>query len=143
MTKINICEFKGYTESLFLEYLDIDTIPVYEISVPKLYHSEQEQDSAVIVIDYFWALYTGQILSRISEDFFYTIPAPYSAEGFTFIITCQDKNALAEALAFISNGYNDVEDAAAEYDNQVAEFVNAEVDEKIACEGYIQVIQEL
>ncbi|HEV7332735.1 MAG TPA: hypothetical protein VGN63_16975 [Flavisolibacter sp.] len=145
MITIRIIEFRGYTESLFLEFLRAHPLSFINIIIPKDFGSDE--DPLMIVDEYWRALYTGQLLGRLSDDILHDIPDPDLPGEFSFIIATTRWEELAGLLVRLFKACDPKEedsDAVADFMVEAATFIAAiPEDEPIYCDRFLDIIEDL
>lgn len=143
MTVIRILEFKGYSLEDFHEFLRIHTKSFHEIIIPK--ELSLEKDGEMFLQDYYNAVYTGQLLSRISDDIMWTHPDPFEKGEFSFIIITTKLIRLAKLLHYLCNAFDQQhnEDAYIDFQVKASDMNNLlEEGEEFACPSYVQFIDQ-
>src|SRR5688572_3602246 len=142
MINIRIAEFRGYTEEMFLDYLQCHEEAVVRITIPKFYDDTIKH---LLISDYQRALYIGQQLGRISVDVMHSSPDPALIGEFQFTIITHRLRCLAGLLVHISAGCDpdgepDAFSAFEEASFNVEEAL--EEGEDFACPYFMEVIQQ-
>jgi hypothetical protein len=94
----------------------------FEIYVPKstqLFASSSEE----IAIDYAMLAFAGQKLNEVSDEFSYYYVSPSDHDSVLFKIKAKDIRQLAEALLFISYGYNNEFEDEIYYWGEIDDFI--------------------
>ena len=142
MINIRLTEFKGYTEEMFLQYLRCHGTSFITILIPKDFDDEEP---GLLVQDYLRALYTGQLLGRLSEDVMHSIPDPAKPGQFSFIIATARWEELAGLLVYLykSFDWDDHLDDYLAFGDCISRFLEkADEDEEITCPYFLDVIDE-
>jgi hypothetical protein len=63
-----------------------------------------EGDNFSIATEYYDALYFGQKLSELSDDFTYSVPSEFSASPFVYELHTTDMEKLADTLFYLIRG---------------------------------------
>lgn len=103
MTLININQFFGYSEKCFYDYLRLHRTCFIEVVIPK---NSTHNQPELVIDDFYRAIYTGQLLSRISEDCLFNLPDPGTKGEFGFIISTKQFKKLAGILFLLSQAYD-------------------------------------
>lgn len=64
----------------------------------------QQGDKMSMVTEYYDALYFGQKLSELSNDFTYSVPSEFSASPFAFELITSDMEKLADTIFYLIKG---------------------------------------
>jgi hypothetical protein len=143
MTIIRITEFKGYSTGDFFQFLRIHSKSLYGVVIPK--EHSLEEHGPVFLMDYYNAVYAGQLLSRLSDDIAVVHPAPFEKGEFGFIVMTRRLKQLARLLHYFCSAY----DWENHYDTCVQfQVVAADMygilreDEQFACPFYVEFINE-
>ena len=142
MIDIRITEFSGYTEDMFLDYLQCHEDAVIRITIPKFYDDSIKQ---LLLSDYARDLYIGQLLGRISVDVMHSSPDPAKQGDFSFTIITYRLRDLAERLVYIYSGCDSNHDIDAFLAFEEA-FYNVEnileEGEDFTCPYFMEVIEQ-
>lgn len=96
-------DFSDYDYKSIYAYLMVTNETSFRITMPR--DSELQQgDKISIVTEYYDALYFGQKLSELSNDFTYSVPSEYSASPFTFELNTADMEKLADTIFYLIKG---------------------------------------
>jgi len=137
MLKINITEFQDYDAKSMYEYLLVQNDTEFEIIIPRE-AVEGTDDQYVLATEFIGAAYAGQLLSEISSCFAYYTPCPNKAKPFLYQTIINDMGKLADALYYISLGFNDPGciEPFLDFHVKSAEFLNDAFDEKVECKTW-------
>jgi hypothetical protein len=142
MIDIRITEFRGYTEEMFLDYLQCHEEALVRITIPKFYDDSVRH---LLISDYQRALYVGQLLGRIAVDVMHSSPDPAREGEFQFTIITHRLRCLAEVLEYIATGCDLEGDQEAYIAFEEASFYveeSLEEGEGFACPYFMEVIQQ-
>jgi hypothetical protein len=142
MTVIRIKEFFGYSLESFSEFLHIHRKSFIEVIVPKEY---DDTVPGLLAEDYYRAMYAGQLLCRISDDFLFTCPPPGRTGEFGFIVITSKWKTLARLLFLLSQAYDadDNLDAYLAFSETASDdFSYLRQNEKLACPAYFDIIED-
>lgn len=96
-------DFTDYDFKAIYTYLMTNNETSFRITMPR--DSELQQgDKISIVTEYYDALYFGQKLSELSNDFTYSVPSEYSQSPFVFEIVTTDLERLADTIFYLIKG---------------------------------------
>lgn len=96
-------EFADYEFKDIYTYLMTNNETSFRITMPR--DSELQQgDKISIVTEYYDALYFGQKLSELSDDFTYSVPSEYSTSPFAFELITTDMEKLADTIFYLIRG---------------------------------------
>lgn len=104
MHTINLMEFTDYQFKDLYTYLMTNNEISFRITMPRDSELRQRGDKISIVTEYYDALYFGQKLSELSNDFMYSVPSEFSASPFMYEFTTTDMEKLAETLFYLIRG---------------------------------------
>ena len=103
MHTINLMEFADYEYKDLYAYLMLQNKTAFRITMPKDV-TASKADKIIIVTEYYDALYFGQKLSELSDDFCYNVPSEFSAFPFAYEFSIADMEKLAETLFYLIRG---------------------------------------
>lgn len=103
MHAINLMEFTHYEFKDIYTYLMTNDETSFSIIMPRD-PELQPGDKKSIVTEYYDALYFGQKLSELSQDFCYNVPSEYSPTPFTYELITTDMEKLADTLFYLLRG---------------------------------------
>jgi hypothetical protein len=144
MLYIDICELFYTPEDELARLLRQNRKPFYEVVIPKPYSYADFPPG--VFNDYCKAIWIGQLLHRLSDDFLPTQPHPHCAGVFSFILITSRLKALAKVLAYACRVYDweyneeeciEFETVSVNYENCLKE------GEEIACDGYVNSLNAL
>lgn len=143
MITISLDGRDGFTEDDFLELVEKNDDDKYEITAEKetvQFFSTNED----IAMEYYSAAFVGEKLNEIASEFDYDFPAPQETGDFTFTITTNDKNKLAEILTYLSAGYGNLEDDGANMDfhSEAQDLVESASENSAACFDLIEICRQ-
>lgn len=100
---IDLFEFADYECYDIFEYLLMQEETVFRIRVDK-HFTAPAAEKTEIVTEYFDALYFGEKLSKLSNDFVYYTPSEYSQTPFSYDLITNDMLKLANTLYYLIRG---------------------------------------
>lgn len=142
MTTIRITEFKGYSNEDIIEFLKIHRKSFYEVSIPKT--CAPDVDIERFLQDYYNAMYTGQLLYRISHDIFWTTPDPYTTEEFSFMAITTAYKTFAGYIHYLTKAFDPSghPDEASSFEQTAYYLTYLKDEEKLACYEFADVIMQ-
>jgi hypothetical protein len=137
MKTVKLAECLEYTEADFRELLETEQPVLIDIEIQSdFYNPEAEINCG----DFIRAAYVGQLLKRISEEFFYTLVNPGDKVPFSFIINTHKWQELASILFRIMMAYAD-DEYSLDFDIAASRLLeDMDNTEEIACMVYIEMI---
>lgn len=96
-------EFADYEFKDIYTYLMTNKETSFRITMPRDLEL-QKGDKISIVTEYYDALYFGQKLSELSNDFTYSVPSEYSESPFAFELITTDMEKLADTIFYLIKG---------------------------------------
>jgi len=103
MHTLNLMEFADYTFKDFYAYLMMQNETAFRITMER-HFEDPKDDKIMIVTEYYDALYFGEKLSELSNDFCYYVPSEYCEAPFTYEISTTDIEKLADTLFYLIKG---------------------------------------
>ena len=97
-------EFSDYQFKDLYTYLMTNNETLFRITMPRDSELRQRGDKISIVTEYYDALYFGQKLSELSNDFSYNVPSEFSESPFTYELNTTDMEKLADTLFYLIRG---------------------------------------
>jgi len=111
------------------------------------YYTLPDADKRKIADEYYNALFFGEKLSALSNDFGYYTPSEYSTSPFAFFLITNDMEQLADTLFYLIKGVaaNDLfADTFCKYNKEKEVFWFKYYNEKIepACKGILHILEK-
>jgi len=103
MHEINLMEFTNYEFKDIYTYLMTVSETSFRITMERHFIAPKD-DKISIATEYYDALYFGQKLSELSNDFTYTVPSEFSAFPFAYELITIEMEKLAETLFYLIRG---------------------------------------
>ncbi len=138
-------EFADYEFKDIYTYLMTNNETSFRITMPR--DSELQQgDKISIVTEYYDALYFGQKLSELSDDFTYSVPSEYSTSPFAFELITTDMEKLADTIFYLIKGIildSETTDSMEKYWDDKEEFWAQYCGDKIVpvCHGLLHIME--
>lgn len=145
MHTINLMEFADYEYKDLYAYFMLKNETVFRIIMPKDVIASKA-DKIMIVTEYYDALYFGQKLSELSDDFCYNVPSEYSASPFAYELSITDIEKLAETLFYLIRGIvldSETTDVMEKYWDDKEEFWTQYCNDEIVpvCQGLLHIME--
>ena len=145
MYTINLLDFSEKDFKSIYIHLMQKSETHFRITMPR--DSELQQgDKISIVTEYYDALYFGQKLSELSDDFTYSVPSEYSASPFAFDLITSDMEELADTIFYLIKGIvldSETTDLMEKYWDDKEEFWNHYCNDEIepVCYGLLKIME--
>lgn len=138
-------EFADYEYKDLYAYLMLRNETAFRITMPKDV-TASKTDKIMIVTEYYDALYFGQKLSELSDDFCYNVPSEFSASPFAYELSIADIEKLAETLFYLIRGIvldSETTDIMEKYWDDKEEFWAKYRDDEIVpvCQGLLHIME--
>jgi hypothetical protein len=142
MTIIRITEFKGYSKEDMIGFLNIHGKSFYTVVVPKRYTLDIDGDH--FLQDYYNAMYTGQLLYRISHDIFWTTPDPCTKDTFSFIVLTTAIKTFASLLQYLNESFDADHhpNTSAKFEETAYSLAYLRDEEKLTCYNFAEIIRQ-
>lgn len=139
---ISLSQFQGYNYAAFLEFLTLSKHTSFEIILNKNFSLPQDEKSEII-FDYFDALFIGQKLSELSNNFGYFTPNEFSKTPFHFQLDTDNYEKLAETLEYIIQYFDDASPTFTTFVDEMSAFWTDYCDEKLmpVCHGLLIMLE--
>jgi hypothetical protein len=146
MITINLMEFADYKFKDLYTYLMTNKETSFRILMPRDSELRQRGDKISIVTEYYDALYFGQKLSELSDDFTYSVPSAFSASPFAFELITTDMEKLADTIYYLIKGIvldSETTDVMEKYWDDKEEFWDQYCKDELepVCYGLLQIME--
>lgn len=145
MHTINLMEFTDYEYKDIYAYLMTNNETSFRITMERHFIAPKD-DKIMIATEYYDALYFGQKLSELSNDFCYSVPSEFSASPFAYEISTTDMEKLAETLFYLIKGIvldSETTDVMEKYWDDKERFWEQYCNDKIVpvCHGLLHIME--
>lgn len=147
MHTINLTEFAVYEYKDLYAYIMLQNETVFRITMER-HFVEPKDDKIMMVPEYYDALYFGEKLSELSNDFCYNVPSEFSASPFAYELSTTDMEKLAETLFYLIRGIvldSETTDVMEKYWDDKEVFWDQYCNDEIVpiCQGLLHIMEKM
>jgi hypothetical protein len=138
-------DFSDYQYKDLYTYLMLQNETAFRITMERQF-AEPKDDKIMIVTEYYDALYFGEKLSELSNDFCYNVPSEFSESPFAYELSIADMEKLAETLFYLIRGIvldSETTDVMEKYWDDKEEFWAQYCGDEIVpvCQGLLHIME--